>query len=62
MVQVPTDSNTADLNARPLGGLRTRYLMNLIGFWRREDQIRVGEYERRECEEKKNIAGLRLPK
>ena len=33
MVQVPTDSNMADLNAK------------LIGYWRSEDQVRVGEYE-----------------
>ena len=31
MVQVATDSNIADLNTKPLGGQRIRYLMNLIG-------------------------------
>ena len=31
--------------------------MNLIGYWRSEDQIRVGEYERRVLEEKKDFAG-----
>ena len=45
MVQVPTDSNVAGLNAKPLGGQRIRYLMNLIGFWQSEDQTRVGEHE-----------------
>ena len=31
--------------------------MNLIGYWQNEDQVRVGEYERREFEEKKSFAG-----
>ena len=44
MVQVPTDSSMADLNAKPLGGQRTRYLMSLIDYWHSEDQVRVGEY------------------
>ena len=43
MVQVPTDSNVADFNAKPLGGQRNRYLMNLVGYWHSEDQVRVGE-------------------
>ena len=45
MVQVPRDGNMADLNAKPLGGQRIRCLMNLTGYWRSEDQARVGEYE-----------------
>ena len=57
MVQVPTDSNMADINTKPLGGQRFRYLMNLIGYWHSDEQIRVGEYQRRVCEEKKNFAG-----
>ena len=57
MVQVPTDSNMAGINTKPLGGQRIRYLMNLTGYWRREDQIRVGENERRVFEEKKKFAG-----
>ena len=56
MVQVPTNSNMADLNTKPLGGQR-RYLMNLIGCWHSEHQVRVGEYERMEFEEKDNFAG-----
>ena len=32
-------------------------LMNLSGYWHSEDQVRVGEYERREFEEKKKFAG-----
>ena len=48
---VSTDSNMADINAKPLGGQRLRYLMNPHGYWRSEDQIRVGEYERRVFEE-----------
>ena len=31
--------------------------MNLIGYWHSEDQVRVGEHERRESEEKKDLAG-----
>ena len=31
--------------------------MNLIGYWHSEDQIRVGEYERRVFQQKKNFAG-----
>ena len=31
--------------------------MHLIGYWHSEDQLRVGEYERREFEETKNFAG-----
>ena len=58
MVQVPTDSNVADLNTKPLGGQRIRYLMNLvIGCWHSDDQIRVGEYVRRVFDEKNNFAG-----
>ena len=34
MVQVPTDNNMADISAKPLAGQRTRFLMNLFGFWR----------------------------
>ena len=56
MVQVPTDSNMADLNTKPLGGQRIRYLVNLIGYWHSEDQTRAGEYERRAFEEKKSFA------
>ena len=41
MVHVPRDSNMADLNTKPLGGQRIRYLMNLIGYWHSEDQKRV---------------------
>ena len=55
MVQVPTDSNMADLNTKPLGGQRIRYLMSLTGYWHSEDQTRAGEYE--SFEEKKNFAG-----
>ena len=47
----------ADLNTKPLGGLRIRYLMNHIGYWQSEDQTRVGERERKVFEEKKNFAG-----
>ena len=57
MVQVPTDCNIADINAKPFGGPRIRYFLNLIGYWRSEDQIKGGAYERREYEEKKNFAG-----
>ena len=57
MVQAPTDSNMAGLNTIPLGGQRIKYLMNLSGYWHSEDQVRVGEYERREFEEKKKFAG-----
>ena len=46
-LQVPTGSNMASLNAKLLGAQRPRYLMNLIGCWHSEDQVRVGEYERR---------------
>ena len=53
MVQVPTNSNAADINTKPLGGQRIRYLMDLIGYWQSEDQIRVGEYKRREYEGEK---------
>ena len=38
MVQVPTDSNMADINTKPLGGQKVRYLMNLIGFWHSEER------------------------
>ena len=31
MVQVPTDSNMADLNTKPPGGQRIRYLMKFLG-------------------------------
>ena len=31
--------------------------MNLTAYWRSEDQVRVGEYERRVFEEKRNLAG-----
>ena len=57
MVQVRKDSNMADINTKPLGGERIRYLMNLIGYWHSEDQARVGERERKVFEEKKNLAG-----
>ena len=57
MIQVPTDGNIADINAKPLGGQRIKYLLNLIGYWHSEDQVRVGEYERRVFDEKKNVAG-----
>ena len=57
MVQVPKDSNVADAIAKPLEGQRIRYLMNFIGYWRSEDQARVGERERKVREEKKNFAG-----
>ena len=40
-VQVPTDGNIADSNAKPLAGQRIRYLKNLIGYWHSEDQLRV---------------------
>ena len=33
MVQVPADSNMADIITKPLGGQRTKYSMNLIGYW-----------------------------
>ena len=56
MAQVPADSSIADLNAKPLGKQRTKYLMNLIGYWHSEEQT-VGEHERKVCEEKKNFAG-----
>ena len=46
MVQVPTDSNMADINTKPLGGQRTRYLMNLIGYSGGEEQTREGEREK----------------
>ena len=52
MVQVPTDSNMAGINTKPLGGQRVRYLMNLIGPWHSEEQTRVGKYERKMYEEK----------
>ena len=57
MVQVRTDSDMADINTKPLGGQRSRYLMNLIGYWRSEEQARVGENERKICEEKKFFVG-----
>ena len=57
IVQVPTNSDMADLNAKPLGGQRIRCLMDLIRYWHSEGQVRVGEYERREFEEKTNVAG-----
>ena len=41
IVQIPTDSNMADINTKPLQGLRTRYLINLIGYWRSEERTRV---------------------
>ena len=56
-VQVPTDSNMADLNTKPLRRQRLRYLMNLIGYWQSENQTRIGERERKVYEEKKNFAG-----
>ena len=31
--------------------------MNLIGYWQREEQTRVGERGRKVFEEKKNFAG-----
>ena len=52
-----SSSNMADLNPKPLGAKRIRYSMNLIGYWRSEDQSRVGEYERRVFEEQKHFAG-----
>ena len=55
MVQVPTDSSIADLNTKPLGGQQIRHLMHLNDYWHSEDQVRVGDYERREFEEKKNL-------
>ena len=54
----PTDSAMADINTKPLGGQRSRCLMNLIGYWHSENQVRVGEYERRVFEEKENFAGI----
>ena len=59
MLQVPTGSNMPDLNAKPLQGQRTRYLMNLTGYWHSEDQTRAGEYERRVFEEQKALRCLR---
>ena len=57
MVQVPADGTIAGINAKPPGGQRIRYLLNVVGCWHSEDQIRVGEYERREYEDNKNFAG-----
>ena len=57
MVQVPTDSNIADINTKPLGGERIRLLLNLFGFWHNEEQTRVGELERWAYEEKTKFAG-----
>ena len=57
MVQVPTDSNMADINTKPLGGQRIRFLTNLIGCWHSEEQARVGELERKVRGEKKNFVG-----
>ena len=31
--------------------------MNLTGYWHSDDQVRVGEYEKRVFDEKKNFAG-----
>ena len=56
MIQVPTDGSVANINAKALGGQRSVNLLNLICFWHSEDQIRVGEYERREHEEKRKLA------
>ena len=56
MVPVATDSNMADINAKPLGGQRIRFMMNLIGCWRNEEQTR-GELERKAYEQRKNFAG-----
>ena len=44
-------TSTCDKHETRLQGQGTKYLMNLIGYWRSEDQVRVGEYERREFEE-----------
>ena len=52
MVEVSIDSNTADINTKSLGGQRTRYLMSLMGYWRSEEQTRVGVRERKVFEEK----------
>ena len=46
MVQAPTDSNMADIITKPLAVQRIRYLMNLIGHWRSEEQTRVVEHEK----------------
>ena len=43
---MPTDRNMADINTKPLRGQRIRRLMNLIAYWRSEEQTRVGERER----------------
>ena len=40
-----------------VGGQRAIDLTNFIGDWHSDHQIRVGEYERRVFEEKKNFAG-----
>ena len=55
MVQVPTDSNMADINTKPLGGQRIRFLMNLIGSWRNEEHTKVGELERKVYEERRTL-------
>ena len=34
MVQVPTGSNMADVNTKPLGDQRIRFLIDPIGYWR----------------------------
>ena len=47
MVQVPTDSNMADINTKPLRGQRIIFHV----------QTRVGEPERKPYEQKKNFAG-----
>ena len=48
---------TSNLNTKPLGAQRIRYLMNLTGYCQSEDQTRVGEREKKVYEEKKNFAG-----
>ena len=56
MVQVPTDTSIADINAKPLGGQSIRFLINLFGSWHNGEKSRVGELERKAYEEKKNFA------
>ena len=55
MAQASTDSNIADIGRLQRPGQRIRYLLNLIGRWHSEDQVRVGKYERREYEEQKEL-------
>ena len=57
---MPTDRNMADINTKPLRGQRIRRLMNLIAYWRSEEQTRVGERERGEREREESNGNWRV--